>query len=403
MSAPALTVKRLSLSELRAFPGNPRRGDLTAIARSLRAHGQYRPIVVNESTMEILAGNHLAEAARDLGWTDVDAVLVCATAEQARQIVLADNRTSDLATYDSEELAALLLQVGDLEAACYSERDLDRLLDDVGRSCLLGDEADLGPAPAEPKTRPGDIYELGEHRLVCGDAGHLAVHRGLFDGKERASLLVTDPPYGVEIEGRTKDRLKITNDSAGRLPDLLKAALAATSGSLEPGAAFYIFHPAGPLAGVFLEALAAQGWSVRQQLVWVKGRMVLGRSDFHYAHEPILYGYTPGEQPRGRGRAGWYGGNAQTSVLEFDKPVASRVHPTMKPVELLELLVRNSSRAGEIVLDPFAGSGSTLAACERLDRRAFLIELDPGYCDVIVARYEALTARTAVRRSQKVS
>jgi DNA modification methylase len=148
---------------------------------------------------------------------------------------------------------------------------------------------------------------------------------------------------------------------------------------------------------VFIAAFLAAGWSLRQSLVWVKDQMVLGRSD--YRHEPILFGYKPAVSGRlGRGGAGWHGDNSQTSVFEIDRPRASLEHPTMKPPELVEIALRNSSGRGELVLDPFAGSGSTLVACERLGRRARLIELDPGYCDVIIARYEALTGRPVDRR-----
>jgi len=185
-------------------------------------------------------------------------------------------------------------------------------------------------------------------------------------------------------------------DNAG-LPTLLRDSFKAADGVLAPGAAIYVFHPAGPEAKTFWEAIEATRWRIRQGLVWVKDSMVLGRSDFHYRHEPVVYAYKPGGGRFGRGGSGWHGGNAETSVLEVPRPAASREHPTMKPPELLEILVRNSSGRREIVLDPFAGSGSILVACERLGRAARLVEIDPRYCDVIVDRFEALTGLAAVR------
>jgi DNA modification methylase len=205
------------------------------------------------------------------------------------------------------------------------------------------------------------------------------------------------PPYGVSYEGKTKARLRIQGDGADGLRRLLDASLAAADAVLTPGSPLYVCAPGGSLALVFGVAFAGAGWELRQTLVWVKDSMVLGHSDYHYRHEQILYGYKPGEARLGRGGPGWHGDDSQTTVFEFDRPRASREHPTMKPPQLVEACLRNSSRRREIVLDPFAGSGSTLIAAERLGRRARLIELDPRYCDVIVSRYERFTAGKARR------
>jgi DNA modification methylase len=154
--------------------------------------------------------------------------------------------------------------------------------------------------------------------------------------------------------------------------------------------------PAGPGQLAFLNAFIAQGWDLRQSLVWEKDQMVLGHGDYHYRHEPIAFGYAPGPGRRGRGGVGWYGGNAQDSILEVPRPAASRDHPTMKPVELIRRCLRNSSPPSGVVLDPFAGSGSTLIACELLGLRGHAVELDPAYCDVIIRRYEEITGKEAV-------
>jgi DNA modification methylase len=199
------------------------------------------------------------------------------------------------------------------------------------------------------------------------------------------------PPYGVDYEGKTSERLRLSGDQAAGLPALLSAAFAAAHRALASGAPVYVFHPAGPLAHTFTGALLGEGFELRQTLVWVKDQLVLGRSDYHYRHEPILYGHKPGPGRRGRGGRGWYGGNSEQSVIEVAGPRASSEHPTAKPPELLERLIKNSSRRGALVLDPFAGSGSALVACERLDRRAALVELDPRYCDVVRARWRALS------------
>ena len=390
--APTLAHLAVPITSLHPHPRNPRRGDLDAVKKSLRHHGQYRPIVANRPTGEVLAGNHVLRAAAELGWEEIAATFVDLSDEEATRLVLVDNRTSDLAGYDDDLLVELLEGLPDLSGTGFDQGALDELLEEVAPAPL--EEEDLPPAPEDPETRPGDLYALGEHRLLCGDATEARALERLMAG-ERAALLWTDPPYGVAYEGKTAARLRLRNDSADGLEELLERAFAAIDAVLAPGAALYVLHPAGPLSATFLSAFLAQGWSLRQTLVWVKDSLVLGHADYHFRHEPLLYGYKPGGGRRGRGGAGWHGDNAQSSVLEVPRPRAAREHPTMKPVELIEIALRNSSARRDLVLDPFAGSGSTLVACERLGRRARLLELDPAYCDVILARYERLTGRPA--------
>ncbi len=207
------------------------------------------------------------------------------------------------------------------------------------------------------------------------------------------ALLLTDFPWGVDYTGKTVEALRIANDAPERLPVFLAEAFAALTEVLEPGTPFYLFTPSGPAGTEFRLALRAVGLEHRQTLIWCKNAIVLGHGDYHYRHEEILYGFTPGAGRRGRGSRGsrWFGGNDQGSLLFFDRPAASRAHPTAKPVALLEALLRNSSRRGDLVLDPFAGSGATLIACERLGRRCASVELDPRYADVIRRRYEEFT------------
>ncbi|HEV2590451.1 MAG TPA: DNA methyltransferase [Gaiellaceae bacterium] len=236
------------------------------------------------------------------------------------------------------------------------------------------------------------IYELGSHRLACGDAADAALVAALV-GESRPALVWTDPPYGVNYVGKSAERLTIRNDTSDALPAVLAGVLEVATPLLAPGAAFYVCCPAGPQGTAFRTGLAEVGWVHQQTLVWVKDTMVLGHSDYHYRHEEILYGHLPGSGRPGRGNhAGtrWYGGNDQTSVFMVDRPGRSELHPTMKPTALVEGMLANSSRRGEHVYDPFAGSGSTLIACEQTGRRCLTVELDPRYCDVIRQRYEGL-------------
>jgi DNA modification methylase len=392
MSTTTPTTEYVPIDDLVPFPGNPRRGNVAAIKHSLEQNGQYRPIVVRRQTMEVLAGNHTMQAAKELGWTEIAVTFVDCDEEQAKRIALVDNRTNDLATYDDAELAALLTELPSLEGTGYDQAALDELLDSLSPAPVLEDE--VPPLPAEPRTEPGDLYRLGPHRLLCEDAQDPRSHERLLGG-EQARLLWSDPPYGVDYEGKTRARLRIENDRAAGLRSLLDSSFQAADGVLAPGSPVYVCAPAGALIVPFIEAFAATNWELRQTLVWVKDSLVLGRSDYHYRHEQLLYGFKPAQGRLGRGGRGWYGGDSETSVLEVPRPKASREHPTMKPLELIEAALRNSSRRREIVLDPFCGSGSTIVACERAGRRGFGIELDPRYCDVVVDRYQALSGAKA--------
>jgi len=392
-----LTTEYVPTDRLLPHPDNPRRGDVAAIKDSLERNGQYRPLVVSRRTFEVLAGNHTLLAARELGWSQIAVTFVDVDAEQARRILLVDNRTNDLAGYDTQDLVDLLEGLPDLEGTGYDHDALGDLLDELAPDPVEEDEPP--PLPEEPETRPGDLLVLGAHRLLCADARHPESYDRLL-GDKRCEAMWTDPPYGVSYEGKTKAALRIEGDGAAGLEGLLSESFAAADTALCAGARLYVAHPAGALSLVFGNCFLAQGWTLRQTLVWVKDAFVLGRSDYHYRHEPILYGHKPGEGRIGRGARGWHGDNAQDSVLEVPRPRASFEHPTMKPPELVERCLANSTRRGQLVLDPFAGSGSTLVACQASGRAARLLELDPRYCDVIVGRWERLTGRRAERGRQ---
>ncbi|MGH2964026.1 MAG: DNA modification methylase [Solirubrobacterales bacterium] len=392
MAIRQLTSQTVPIHNLKPYPGNPRRGDIAAIRESLEQNGLYRPIVARRATSEVLAGNHTLAAAKELNWTEIAVTYVDCDAEQAKRIVLADNRTNDLAGYDDQALVELITELPDLAGTGYDQAALDSLLDELEPEPLTED--DVPPPPIAPRTCPGDLYELGPHRLLCGDARDPSAYQRLL-GDKRPALLWTDPPYGVDYEGKTKAKLRIANDRSNGLDSLLRDSFAAVNEVLTDGAPLYLAAPGGRLLLAFAQAFLDVGWDLRQSLVWVKDAMVLGRSDYHYRHELLLYGFKLGRGRLGRGGKAWHGGDSETSVFEVDRPRASREHPTMKPVELIERALLNSSRRGAVVLDPFAGSGSTLVACERTGRRAYLVELDPRYCDVVCERWERLVGKKA--------
>jgi DNA modification methylase len=318
------------------------------------------------------------------------------SAEEADLLLATLDPLATLAAPDPAALSELLARV---ETNSAGVRELlERIAHDAGlpRLVPLTDPDEIPALPETPRARRGDLYLLGEHRLLCGDATDGADMARLM-GRDRARVLLTDPPYGVSYTGKTNRRLEICNDHERGLVPLLRGSFANCSGFLSPGAALYVFHPAGPLQLAFLQAFTDQGWELRSSLVWVKDRMVLGHSDYHYRHEPIAYGRTPGEGKRGRGGSGWYGGNSRDSVLEVRRPSASPEHPTAKPVELLRRLLVDTSIEGDVVLDPFSGSGATLVAAEITGRSARAMELDPRYVDVAVDRYRGLTGEKARR------
>ena len=389
---------RVPAGELSPHPANFRRHperQRAALRALLRQIGYADALLARrDGDRLVLIDGHLRQS---LDPEQVVPVLVLDVDETEAETLLATlDPLGALATPDPAALASLL------ERVQTSSRAVSELLEALARQAGLprrivgGDVEHVGPLPATPVSQPGDLWVLGEHRLLCGDATNEADLDRLMDGK-RADLLWTDPPYGVDYVGKTKEALRFSGDDADGVEQLLAASLQNAGRHLAEGAPIYLCHPAGALSVVFLQAFVSPGWRLHQTLVWVKDRMVLGHADYHYRHEPIAFGYAPGGGRRGRGSKGWYGDNAQDSVLEVPRPAASPEHPTAKPVELVLRCLANSSADGDGVLDVFAGSGSTLVACEVLGRRGFALELDPRYCDVVVARWEELTGGTAER------
>jgi DNA modification methylase len=316
------------------------------------------------------------------GWTE----------SQFRAFVIADNRLAELAGWDNE---LLVLELSELQSDGFAIDVVGFEIEDIGR--LLQPEARTGlteddEAPAVPETAVsvvGDIWRCDRHRVMCGDC----LKRDQVDrlmAQASADLVVTDPPYNVAYEGKQPTHMRIANDDMthdvfyGFLFDSFRNMFA----SAADGAGVYVFHADGE--GVnFRRALCDAGWKVAQCCVWVKQSLVLGRQDYHWQHEPVLYGWKPTAAHR------WYGDRKQSTVWQFDRPARNDQHPTMKPVALMEYPVRNSSRQGDVVLDLFGGSGSTLIACEKLQRSARLMEIDPRYCDVIVRRWQDFTGHAA--------
>lgn len=226
---------------------------------------------------------------------------------------------------------------------------------------------------------------------MCGDSTNKAHIELLMDG-EKADLLITDPPYNVNYEGKTEAALKIKNDNktASEFYDFLRSAFSSAYDNLKEGASFYVWYASSEVIN-FVNSLVDSQFMVKQELIWLKNSFVLGRQDYHWQHEPCLYGW------KKDGSHCWYGDRKQTTVLDFDKPIANKEHPTMKPIPLFDYQIKNSSKKGDKILDIFGGSGTTMIACEQNDRQAYLMELDPKYVDVIINRWEEFTGKEAIK------
>ena len=391
-------TESVPLSRLRPYPGNPRLGDVEAIKESLRRNGQYRPIVVNRRTMEVLAGNHTLRSAKDLGWEEIVASFIECTDEEAKRIVLVDNRTNDLAGYDHEALATLLEEIPSLEGSGYELADLENLLAE------LATEPDGPDLPRRrPRSRSPSPAISGSSAPIGCSAG-TRVTRGpiaVSSPSEPAHLPLDRPALRRRLRGQDQAapsnrgrRCRRPGRAAfGEPSPTSMARFAPAPPSMSP-------TPADRGRSSFGKAFLDAGWQLRQTLVWVKDTMVLGHSDYHYRHEPILYGYKPGDGRLGRGGAGWYGDDAQTSVFEVSARGPREEHPTMKPPELVEAALRNSSRAGETSCSiPSPARARPWSPASARGRHARLIELDPRYCDVIVERFETLTGETGGARA----
>ncbi|WP_371380891.1 site-specific DNA-methyltransferase [Sporomusa aerivorans] len=440
------------LADITTLVPNPRNPNqhpqkqIELLAKIIQNQGWRAPITVSNRSGFIVRGHGRLLAAQLLGVNQVpvDRQDYTTEAEEWADLI-ADNRISELSQIDDSLLASLLSEIGstdfDTNLTGYSDKQIDNLLADFRTMEIREDNFDPAAAAAEinePVTKPGDIWQLGRHRLMCGDATKIADVEKLMNGN-LAAMVFTDPPYNVAYEGATANKLTIQNDDmpAEQFNQFLKDAFTAMFVAIEPGGAIYVCH-ADSKASNFRGALHDAGWLLKQCLVWAKNQFVLGRQDYQWQHEPILYGWKPGAPHR------FFGGRKQGTVIEeaapisvreddegvlltfmagiqtvtirvpsyevlqagddglstvwrFEKPLRNGEHPTMKPIGLCARAIQNSSRPGEVVADFFGGSGSTLMATEQTERICYMMELDPVYCDVIVQRWEELSKQMSTK------
>jgi len=388
-------LELIAIDKLIPYANNARThsdAQIKKIQASLREFGFVNPVLIDKDC-GIIAGHGRVEAAKREGMTEVPCVWVeHLTEAQKKAYILADNKLAEMAGWDMELLSIELEELKELDFDIdLTGFGADELSDIFGEEELEAVEDDYEvELPEEPKTKLGDIYQLGRHRLMCGDSTDKETIIRLMDGT-MVDLLITDPPYNVEYEGKTKEKLKILNDvmADDKFRCFLRDAFSAADAVMKGGAVFYIWH--GDSEGYnFRGACHDVGWEVRQCLIWNKSSMVMGRQDYHWKHEPCLYGWKSGAAHL------WASDRKQTTILNFDRPSRSESHPTMKPVKLFDYQIQNNTKCEDVILDTFAGSGTTIIACEQNGRTAYCCELDPKYCDVIIDRWETLTGQKAV-------
>lgn len=422
-----MQVKEYLISELIPYENNPRNNDdaVDYVANSIKEFGFKVPVVIDKDRV-VVAGHTRILAAKKLKMDKIPCVVADdLTPEQIKAFRLADNKTGEFATWDFEKLE---FELGELSDFDMEQFGFDSDEQDEDAEVIQDDVPDV---PDDPVTRTGDIYELGDHRLICGDSTDADVLDKLMDG-QRAVFVFTDPPYGVAVGSRNKAINEVDPGKGGRIQtdihgdtmdwddlyDMLVVAMKNMKEHCDPECSYYVTSPQGGELGMMMAMMQEAGLKVRHMLIWVKNTAAfsMGRLDYDYRHEPIFYTWTD--------KHIFYGDYSTSviddttpidkmskaelkdlvralkqkkpdSVIYCDKPFKSSLHPTMKPIKLIAHLMTNSSRSGDVVLDVFGGSGSTLIACEQLNRRCCMCEIDPHYCDVIVKRWENLTGKKA--------
>lgn len=391
----AYMTKSIDIAKIKPNPKNPRvikDEKYRQLMHSLATFPQMlekRPLVCFtdiDGKLVVLGGNMRLKAATELGMKQLPVTLADDwTEEQRVEFLIKDN--VGFGDWNWEELQA------DWDVEQLGEWGLDIPQQFKVEPEAEEDEFDIPVGGSETDIVLGDMFEIGPHKLLCGDSTQTDTFKALF-GEQLADLVITDPPYNVAYEGKTKDKLKIDNDkqSDGDFYQFLYDFYTALGSYTKAGGAWYVWHADSEGAN-FRRAMSDAGIMVKQCLIWVKSSMVMGRQDYQWKHEPCLYGWKEGAAH------GWYSDRKQTTILEFDRPSRNAEHPTMKPIPLFAYQIGNSSKQGDIVADGFGGSGTTMVACHQMNRKAYLVEFDPKYCQVIVDRMRKLDPSLTIKRN----
>lgn len=393
-----MNIQIIDINKLIPATYNPRKdlkpddAEYIKIKNSIVKFGFVSPLVINKD-MTVIGGHQRLKVLKDLGITEVECIVVDLDKTNEKALNIALNKIQG--DWDEDKLEALLqelkLEEFDMNLTGFDFDEVDEILNDINGT--KEDNFDVDSAYEEieePITKPGDIWILGNHRLMCGDSTHKDDIMHLMN-KQDADMLLTDPPYNVDYVGKTAEALKIKNDNMddNQFYEFLRKVFENMYIVTKEGASIYVFH--ADTEGInFRKAFKDAGFKLAECLIWKKDCFVMGRQDYQWQHEPVLYGWK-------EGKAHYFiNDRTQSTILEFDRPKQSTLHPTMKPIDLIAKLIKNSSRENDIILDLFGGSGSTIIAAEQLNRCCYTMELDPKYCDVIVKRWETLTNKEAI-------
>ena len=391
-----MNIVEKNIKELKEYENNPRNNDgaVEAVAESIKQFGFKVPIIIDKDGV-IIAGHTRKKASEILGLEKVPCIVADdLTPEQIKAFRLADNKTAELAEWDFAKLETELAELNNIE---FDMSAFGFDLSDFGfeeEKEIIEDEVPDIDEENEPITKLGDIWQLGNHRLMCGDSTDKATVKKLMN-VDKADLYLTDPPYNVNYTDGHENERKILNDhfetdeQCGE--ELWLPAFNNAREFSNDCCSVYCFMPQGGTHMMMMMMMMKAGWQVKHELIWLKQSIVLNRADYNYQHEPFLYGWNKTHKFYGKGKF------KNTSVWQIDRPTKSKEHPTMKPVELFAEILNNATKKGDVVLDTFSGSGTTLIACEQLGRKCRAMELDPKYCDVIIKRWETLTGEKAVR------
>lgn len=389
-----MNIQKINILKLKPSEYNPRKDlkpedeEYKKIKNSILEFGYVSPIIIN-SDMTVIGGHQRLKVLKELGYEQIQCIIVNLDKNKEKALNLALNKISG--EWDDEKLEQILAELKktdiDMNITGFSNDEIDDILKEVLGS--KEDDFDIEEALneiEEPITKAGDIWLLGRNRLMCGDSTQKDDVMRLMNG-QKADLLLTDPPYNVDYEGVAG---KIENDNMNETEfyNFLLDAFRNMNEIAKEGCTFYSFH--ADTEGLnFRRAFKEAGFKLAQCLVWVKNTFVMGRQDYQLKHEPILYGWKEGSAHY------FVDDRSQSTVLEFDKPIRNAEHPTMKPIDLLVYLIKNSSKENDLIVDLFAGSGSSMIAAEETKRICYTMELDPKYCDVVVKRWETLTGQKA--------
>ena len=389
-----MNIQKINILKLKPSEYNPRKDlkpedeEYKKIKNSILEFGYVSPIIIN-SDMTVIGGHQRLKVLKELGYEQIQCIIVNLDKNKEKALNLALNKISG--EWDDEKLEQILAELKetdiDMNITGFSNDEIDDILKEV----LGSKEDDFDTEEAlneieEPVTKVGDIWLLGRNRLMCGDSTQKEDVMRLMNN-QKADMLLTDPPYNVDYEGVAG---KIENDNMNETEfyNFLLDAFRNMNEIAREGCTFYSFH--ADTEGLnFRRAFKEAGFKLAQCLVWVKNTFVMGRQDYQWKHEPILYGWKEGSAHY------FVDDRSQSTVLEFDKPTKNAEHPTMKPIDLLVYLIKNSSKENDLIVDLFAGSGSSMIAAEETKRICYTMELDPKYCDVVVKRWETLTGQKA--------